>query len=144
MATQFLDLAGLTHYDGKLKEKAAGSIKIEGLNVSLTSISGAVLGTIAIPQQKIELASASKNGLMSKEHFTKLEGIATGATLVEESETNGNVKINGKETTVYTPEVYTPHENGHHRSRHSGTGHDLCACIWRKGWPDVGRSLHQA
>ena len=87
MATQFLDLAGLTYYDGKLKEKAAGSIKIEGLNVSLTSISGAVLGTIAIPQQKIELASGSKNGLMSKEHFTKLEGIAAGATLVEESET---------------------------------------------------------
>lgn len=102
----------MTHYDGKLKEKVAGSIKIEGLNVSLTSISGAVLGTIAIPQQQIELASASKNGLMSKEHFTKLEGIAAGATLVEESETNGNVKINGKETTVYTPEVYTPHENG--------------------------------
>lgn len=49
MATQFLDLTGLTYYDGKLKEKAAGSIKIEGLNVSLTSISGAVLGTIAIP-----------------------------------------------------------------------------------------------
>lgn len=73
MATQFLDLAGLTHYDGKLKEKVAGSIKIEGLNVSLTSISGAVLGTIAIPQQQIELASGSKNGLMSKEHFTKLE-----------------------------------------------------------------------
>lgn len=77
MATQFLDLAGLTHYDGKLKEKVAGSIKIEGLNVSLTSISGAVLGTIAIPQQQIELASGSKNGLMSKEHFTKLEGIAS-------------------------------------------------------------------
>jgi hypothetical protein len=130
MATQFLDLTGLTYYDGKLKEKAAGSIKIEGLNVSLTSISGAVLGTIAIPQQKIELASASKNGLMSKEHFTKLEGIAAGATLVEESETNGNVKINGKETTVYTPEVYTPsrkwplqgdgHRQGCCERRHAG------------------------
>jgi hypothetical protein len=33
MATQFLDLAGLTHYDGKLKEKVAGSIKIEGLRL---------------------------------------------------------------------------------------------------------------
>lgn len=32
---------------------------------------------------------------------TKLEGIATGATKVEKSATNGNVKINGAETTVY-------------------------------------------
>lgn len=33
---------------------------------------------------------------------TKLEGVADGATKVEASETNGNVKINGTETTVYT------------------------------------------
>lgn len=33
---------------------------------------------------------------------TKLEGIATGATKVEKSTTNGNVKINGVETTVYS------------------------------------------
>lgn len=33
---------------------------------------------------------------------TKLEGVADGATKVETSETNGNVKINGTETTVYT------------------------------------------
>lgn len=33
---------------------------------------------------------------------TKLDGIATGATKVEKSTTNGNVKINGAETVVYT------------------------------------------
>lgn len=33
---------------------------------------------------------------------TKLEGIATGATKVEKSTTNGNVKINGVETQVYS------------------------------------------
>lgn len=32
----------------------------------------------------------------------KLDGIAEGATKVEESQINGNVKINGAETTVYT------------------------------------------
>ena len=32
----------------------------------------------------------------------KLEAIAAGATKVEASETNGNIKINGTETTVYT------------------------------------------
>lgn len=34
--------------------------------------------------------------------LTKLNGIADGATKVEKSNTNGNVKINGTETTVYT------------------------------------------
>ncbi|MFJ8515322.1 hypothetical protein [Lysinibacillus xylanilyticus] len=33
---------------------------------------------------------------------TKLDGIATGATKVEISATNGNIKINGTEITVYT------------------------------------------
>jgi hypothetical protein len=32
----------------------------------------------------------------------KLDGITEGATKVEASDTNGNVKINGTETTVYT------------------------------------------
>ena len=33
---------------------------------------------------------------------TKLDGIAEGATKVEKSATNGNVKIGGVETVVYT------------------------------------------
>ena len=112
MATQYLDLAGLTHYDGKLKEKTAGSITLEGQTVKLKAISGAVLSTFIIPRQEIGVANGTTNGLMSKEHFTKLEGIAANATKVEESETNGNIKINGKETTVYMPEKYTAHEAG--------------------------------
>lgn len=39
---------------------------------------------------------------MSKEHFSKVEGIAEGATKVEASATPGNIKINGSETTVVT------------------------------------------
>lgn len=34
--------------------------------------------------------------------LTKLNGIAEGATKVEKSTTNGNIKINGTETVVYT------------------------------------------
>ncbi|WP_246582803.1 pyocin knob domain-containing protein [Clostridium mobile] len=40
----------------------------------------------------------------------KLDGIATGATKVENSSTNGNIKINGTEATVYTHPLGTnPH-----------------------------------
>ena len=46
--------------------------------------------------------TASAAGLMSSTDKTKLDAIAEGATKVEESSTNGNIKINGAETVVYT------------------------------------------
>lgn len=46
-------------------------------------------------------AEAGKR-LMTNAEGTKLGGIAEGATKVEVSTTNGNVKINGTETRVYT------------------------------------------
>ena len=55
-------------------------------------------------------ATTSAAGLMSKDDKSKLDGIATGATKVEDSSTNGNIKINGTETTVYThPTGTNPH-----------------------------------
>ena len=39
---------------------------------------------------------------MTDAEGTKLGGVAEGATKVEASETNGNVKVNGAEVTVYT------------------------------------------
>lgn len=47
-------------------------------------------------------ATAEADGLMSKEHFSKVEGVAAGATKVEASATPGNIKINGSETPVVT------------------------------------------
>lgn len=102
MATQFLDLAGLTHYDGKLKEHAAGAIVIDGRKVTLKSISGAELGNVTIPETVYTLATSTTDGLMSSTHFNKVEGVAEGATKVEASTTNGQIKINGVETGVYT------------------------------------------
>lgn len=111
MANQFLDLNGLSHYDSKLKAVAAGGISIAGKEVTLSAISGAVLGTFTIPDTVYGLASETADGLMSKGDFSKLSGIAAGATKVEESTTNGNVKINGAEVVVYQPATYTAHED---------------------------------
>lgn len=47
-------------------------------------------------------ATTSTHGLMSTTDKSKLDGIASGATKVESSSTNGKIKINGTETTVYT------------------------------------------
>ena len=102
MASQFLDLAGLTHYDGKLKAVAAGAISITGRTIKLNAISGVELGTVTVPETTYNLASGTSDGLMSAAHFTKVEGISEGANKVESSTTNGNIKIDGLETKVYT------------------------------------------
>lgn len=101
MPNKFLDMTGLTYYDSKLKAVAAGSFEIAGQVITLKSVSGATLGTVTIPLQKIELASGTNDGLMSSADFTKLEGISEGATKVEDSATNGNIKIDGVESPVY-------------------------------------------
>lgn len=50
------------------------------------------------------------SGFMSAADKTKLNGIATGANKVESSTTNGNIKVNGTETNVYThPTGTNPH-----------------------------------
>lgn len=48
------------------------------------------------------VAAEAGKRLMTNAEGTKLGGIAEGATKVEVSTTNGNVKINGTETRVYT------------------------------------------
>lgn len=59
-------------------------------------------GEISATKKTVQSASASNAGLMSKDDYSKLSGVATGATKVESSTTNGNIKINGTEATVYT------------------------------------------
>lgn len=59
---------------------------------------------LGIPGQDTtyQKATAEADGLMSKEHFAKVEGVAAGATKVEASTAPGNIKINGSETPVVT------------------------------------------
>jgi hypothetical protein len=51
------------------------------------------------------VATTSIAGFESAADKTKIDSVATGATKVESSTTNGNIKINGTETTVYTNPV---------------------------------------
>lgn len=53
-----------------------------------------------------KVAKVEGKGLSTNDYTTadknKLKGVAEGATKVEASTTNGNIKVNGVETTVYT------------------------------------------
>jgi hypothetical protein len=65
-------------------------------------------GAIADSGKKLSdyVSAVSGKGLSTNDYTTtekdKLSGIADNATKVEASSTNGNIKINGTETTVYT------------------------------------------
>lgn len=48
------------------------------------------------------VAAEAGKRLMTNDEGNKLDGLAAGATKVEESKTNGNIKVNGTEMTVYT------------------------------------------
>ena len=79
------------------------SIKIDTANANGLVVTSAGL--------QLGLASASANGAMSSSDFTKLAGISAQANKTEASETNGNIKIDGTETTVYMLPNTVVHED---------------------------------
>ena len=83
--------------------KYGASLSVSGRSVQLKDQDGNNLGSaIQTQDTTYSAATQSANGLMSSTDKTKLDGISTGANKVEASTTNGNIKIDGVETTVYT------------------------------------------
>lgn len=71
------------------------NIETDGTNYAWTGTEWDNLGGV------IPFATTSNGGLMRLEHVEKLESIAHSATKTESSSTNGNIKINNTEVTVY-------------------------------------------
>lgn len=132
MATQFLDITGLSHYDSKIKDVAVGSVTINGTTVTYKSINGDVIGTATIPSFQYSMASESEDGLMSSTDFTKLAGISEGATAVTESTTNGNIVIDGTDTVIYQHPTFTEHETGLYNISVDSEGHVATASAVQK------------
>lgn len=93
------------------------SLKADGLYVDISGkadkVKNATSGNFAALDANGNLTDSGKKPvdfvaaetgkrLMTDAEGTKLDGIAEGATKVERSATNGNVKIGGVETVVYT------------------------------------------
>ena len=76
---------------------------ITGLDTKLTDINNSIasINTALDGKASTAVATSTKNGLMSSTNFTKLAGIAEGATKVEKS-SNGKILINDVDTTIYT------------------------------------------
>lgn len=78
-----------------------------GTTRTLTRLQQDANGVITPTFADIPTASAQTKGLMGTAEYTKLSGIAEGATKTEASSTNGNIKIDGTETTVYSHPTQT-------------------------------------
>ena len=106
--------------DFKTKQTAVADPSASGNATSfIDSISQDANGEITASKKTIPNAAASTsgeggtNGLMLATDKEKLDGITAGATKVEASNTNGNIKINNVETTVYTlPDTVVQTEGG--------------------------------
>ena len=119
----FLNQAGLARYDSKIKAVAAGTFSIAGKTITLKSISGAILGTVEVPDTVYTLATSTKDGLMSSAQFVKLEGISEGATKTAASGTNGKLTINGQDINVYVHPTHTALTSGLYKVTVDGSGH---------------------
>ena len=67
--------------------------------------------TVKIPDSVAEGGPGGNSGLMSYQDKDKLDGISSGANKVEASTNNGNIKIDGVDTTVYTHPTHTGYNN---------------------------------
>ena len=69
--------------------------------ITKAKLAAALVSEIEGKVDKVDGKGLSTNDYTTEDK-TKLAGVAAGATKVEASTTNGNVKVNGVETTVYT------------------------------------------
>lgn len=69
--------------------------------ITKAKLAAALVTEIEGKVDKVDGKGLSTNDYTTEEK-TKLAGVTAGATKVEASTTNGNVKVNGVETTVYT------------------------------------------
>lgn len=120
----FLDEHGLSTYHSNEQKVVGGSLSITGRKITMTAADGStVLSTVTVPETVIANATTTASGLMSSGDKTKLDGIQEGATKVADSTTNGNIVINGTETTVYTHPAAKQAASGLYKITTNATGH---------------------
>ena len=110
--TKITKLDGISTGANKVESSNTnGNIKIDGVETTVYTkpalTKSEVTTALGYTPPTSSVATTSSNGLMSKDMLTKLNGISTGATKVQASNTNGNILIDGTEVTVYTKPALT-------------------------------------
>lgn len=91
--------------DSLKAEETARLAADESLEASIEGVK-----TTAEALQTGKVDKEDNKSLLADTEIERLSGISSGATKVEKSETNGNIKIDGIETTVYTEVAGTVHD----------------------------------
>ena len=106
-ATDKTKLDSLQNFDDSTIQENIGDLQssVSTLENSVSTIEESLGNKV----DKVSGKQLSTNDYTTTEK-NKLSGITTGATKVEKSNTNGNIKINGTETTVYTKPDLTKQE----------------------------------
>ncbi len=101
--------SGRKHSDYKTKQTAVSDPAASGNGISfISSFTQNENGEASVSKKTVPNVSASAsgaggtNGLMLATDKEKLDNVSDGATKVEFSNTNGNIKIDGAETPVYS------------------------------------------
>lgn len=125
------DLA--TSAQGAKADTAVQGIKLDGQSSVISPDSSNV---VTIPNAVPTGTSGATNGLLTANDKQKLDTVAAGATKVESSTTNGNIKIGGTETTVYAHPTVTSVAAAAVKVGKDGTGHVVIGDALTKA--DVG------
>lgn len=88
------------------------------MNAAIAKLNGIVAG-IGGEEDEYATVMAAIEGKIA----AAMEGIAADATKVEKSDINGNIKINGEETVVYTHPTVSPVEAGFKKVGNDANGH---------------------
>lgn len=88
------------------------------MNAAITKLNG-IVASIGGDEDEYATVMAAIEGKIT----AALKDIASGATKVEKSETNGNIKINGQETVVYTHPAGSAVEAGFKKVGSDASGH---------------------
>ena len=88
------------------------------MNTAIAKLNGIVAGIGGEDDDYATVMAAIKGKIAAA-----MENISAGATKVEASETNGNIKINGEETTVYTHPTTTAVGAGFKKVGNDDKGH---------------------
>lgn len=90
-------------YDAKASGLYKVTVDATGHVSAVEAVTKEDITGLGIPGQDTtysDVTAGGASGLMTSTDKTKLDGIAEGATKVEASDTPGNIKVNGAETTV--------------------------------------------
>ena len=142
MANKYLDDTGLAHFKDKNDAIYAGSLTLTGNNTfTLKSKANGTLSSVTIGTVT---SGATNPGLMTGEQAAKLANVSEGATKVEASNTNGNIKLDGDELTVYSHPTGNTSSVGIYKITTSN-GHVTAATAptaaeWRSALPSASSS----